>query len=146
VNRNFSHESYHDNQAVEVGGDRSFGCTLGAILIVIGLGRSFTAGMVTTVAFLIFALGVALLSLAIAAPYRLTRLNRLWLKLGVAIGNLVNPIVLALLFFLVFTPMALMMRMLGKRPLRLAPDHTAASYWIARQLPEGGTSSMRTQF
>ena len=146
MSRNFSHESYHEDQAVEVGSDRTFGLTLGAILIAIGIGRSFATGLLTTVTFLVVILGVALLSLAIAAPYRLTSLNRLWLKLGVAIGNLVNPIVLGLLFFLIFTPMALLMRMLGKRPLRLAPDHAAASYWIARQPLEGETSSMRTQF
>jgi hypothetical protein len=58
----------------------------------------------------------------------------------------VNRILLALLFFLVVTPMALVMRITGKRPLRLAPDQTAASYWIERERQKGGPSTMRRQF
>ena len=57
----------------------------------------------------------------------------------------VNPIVLMLLFIIVVTPMALLMRLLGKRPLRLAPDPDAASYWIKRE-PPSGSSTMRQQF
>jgi hypothetical protein len=59
---------------------------------------------------------------------------------------LVNPAVLALLFFFVVTPMALVVRSAGKQPLRLAPDPAAASYWITREPPEGGPSNMRRQF
>jgi hypothetical protein len=66
--------------------------------------------------------------------------------LGGALAKVVNPIVLALLFFVAVTPMAFVMRMLGKRPLRLAPDRTAATYWIKREPPQGGASSMKRQF
>jgi hypothetical protein len=57
----------------------------------------------------------------------------------------VNPIVLLLLFAIVVTPTALLMRLLGRRPLRLAPDPGAASYWINRE-PPNGSSTMRQQF
>jgi hypothetical protein len=46
----------------------------------------------------------------------------------------------------VVTPLAFSMRLMGKRPLRLAADPAAASYWIARAPGESGTSSMRRQF
>lgn len=146
MRRDLSHENYHDDQTVEVGGDRKFGCTLGTILLLIGMAKAFTAGMVTPVALLFATPGVVLLSLGIVAPSCLSPLNRLWLKLGVAIAKLVNPIVLALLFFLVITPMGLIMRLIGKRPLRLIPERTAASYWIVREAAEGDPSSMRRQF
>jgi len=146
MGRNLSHENYRDDQTVEVSSDRAFGCTLGTILMVIGVAKMITAGMTTAAALLIFALGVVLLSLGIVVPSCLSTLNGLWSKLGTAIAKLVNPIVLALLFYLAVTPMALVMRMFGKRPLRIAPDRTAASYWIAREPPEAEASSMRRQF
>jgi hypothetical protein len=147
VSQNFSlHENYRDDEPTEAGSDRAFGCTVGVILMVIGAAKALMAGTVPLVSCLIFAAGAVLLLLGIVAPSRLSALNRVWLKIGAAIARVVNPVALALLFFLVVTPMALVMRIAGKRPLRLAPDRTATSYWIRREPPEGGVSSMRRQF
>ena len=147
MSQNFSlHENYRDGEPTEAGSDRAFGCTVGTILIVIGAARAFVAGAIPLVGCLIFAAGALLLLLGIFAPSRLSALNRVWLRVGAAIAKVVNPIVLALLFFLVVSPMAFVMRMMGKRPLHLAPDRTAATYWIKREPPEGGASSMRRQF
>lgn len=147
VRHDFSlHENYREDEPIEAGSDRAFGCTVGIILMVIGAGKAFMAGAVVLVSFLIFAAGAVVLSLGIVAPSRLSTVNRLWLKIGAAIARLVNPIILALLFFLVMTPMALVMRIAGRRPLRLAPDRAAASYWIRHEPSEGGPSSMRRQF
>lgn len=143
---NSLHESYRDSEAVEAGSDRGFGCTVGTILMVIGAAKTVMAGSVALVASLIFAVGGVLLLLGIVAPTRLSLLNRLWLKLGAAISTVVNPIVLAVLFFAAVTPMAMIMRLAGKRPLRLAFDRTAASYWIAREPPPPRPSTMRQQF
>ena len=139
------HENYRDEEPAEAGGDRAFGCTVGSILIVIGAVKMFAAGTIPLVACLIFAAGALLLLLGIFAPSRLSGLNRAWSKLGGALAKVVNPIVLALLFFVAVTPMAFVMRMLGKRPLRLARDPAAATYWIKRE-PEGEAPSMRRQF
>jgi len=145
--KNFSlHESYRDDEPAEIGSDRAFGCSVGIILMVIGAAKAFMAGAVTPVSILIFMPGVVLLFLGIAAPWCLSTLNRIWLKLGAIISKMVNPIILALLFFLVVTPMALAIRLAGKRPLRLVPDRSAATYWITREPPAGGASSMTRQF
>jgi hypothetical protein len=147
VSQNFSlHETYRDEESAEAGGDRAFGCMVGSILMVIGAAKIFAAGTIPLVAYLIFVAGALLLLLGIFAPSRLSGLNKAWSKVGGALAKVVNPIVLALLFFGAVTPMAFVMRMLGKRPLRLAPDRTAATYWITREPPEGGASSMRRQF
>jgi Saxitoxin biosynthesis operon protein SxtJ len=146
VSQNLSHENYRDDELTATGSDRTFGCTVGTILMVIGAAKAFIADTVTPFSFLIFALGAVLLVLGIAAPSRLSTLNRLWLKIGTVLSKLVNPVVLALLFFFVVTPMAFVVRLAGKRPLRLAPDRTVASYWIAREPSEGGPSNMRRQF
>jgi hypothetical protein len=147
VTQNFSlHENYGDEEPTEVGSDRAFGCTVGTILVIIGAAKAFMAGAIPPLACLIFAAGALLLFLGIFAPSRLSGLNRVWSKMGVAIGKVVNPIILALLFFIVVTPTALVMRLAGKRPLRLAADATAATYWIEREPPAGGASSMKRQY
>jgi large-conductance mechanosensitive channel len=147
VSQNSSlHENYRDEEPAEAGSDRAFGCTVGSVLMLIGATKAFVAGAISSVICVIFAVGALLLLLGILVPSRLSTLNRLWLKVGAAIAKVVNPIILALLFFLVVTPMALFMRMVGKRPLHLAADRTAATYWIEREPPSGGTSTMRRQF
>jgi len=147
VRRNFSlHENYRDEAPLETGSDRAFGCTVGSILMAVGAAKAFIATAVSPASSLFLAAGAVMLLLGIVAPSRLKVLNRLWLRLGAAIAAVVNPMILAILFFLVVTPMALVMRIAGKRPLRLAPDPTAASYWIAREAPEGRAASMRRQF
>jgi large-conductance mechanosensitive channel len=147
VSQNSSlHENYRDEEPTEAGSDRAFGCTVGSMLMLIGATKAFLAGAISSVVCLIFALGSLLLLLGIFAPSRLSTLSWFWLKVGNAIATVVNPIILALLFFLVVTPMALFMRIVGRRPLRLAADRTAATYWIERELPAGGASTMRRQF
>jgi Saxitoxin biosynthesis operon protein SxtJ len=147
MGQNFSlHENYRDAEPTEASSDRAFGCTVGTILMVIGAAKAFVAAALPPIACLIFVAGAVLLLLGIVAPSRLSTLNRLWLKVGTAIAKVVNPIILALLFFLVVTPTAFVVRIVGKRPLRLAPDKAAATYWIEREPVAGGASSMRRQF
>jgi hypothetical protein len=146
VTKKFSaFEDYRD-EPVKVGSDRAFGCTVGTILILIGVAKALTSGAVAPVSFLMLSMGVVLLCLGIVAPPLLSRANNLWLKLGATIAKLVNPIILAVLFLCVVTPMALVMRMMGKRPLRLESDRSAASYWIQRERLEDRRSTMKRQF
>jgi hypothetical protein len=147
MNENFSlHENFRDEEPAEVGSDRAFGCTVGIILMVIGAVKVFVTGVVSPIAIVLFVVGTVLLLLGIVAPFGLSPLNRLWVKVGGAITKMVNPIVLGLLFFSVVTPMALFMRAVGRRPLRLAPDSTAATYWIEREPSVERASNMRRQF
>jgi hypothetical protein len=73
-------------------------------------------------------------------------LNWAWTKLGLLLGKIVNPIVIGILFFLVFVPAAVVMRMLGKDALRLKPDRSRSSYWIVRNPPGPQPESMLRQF
>ena len=113
--------------------------------MIIGAAKVVIAGTVTLVSSLLLGVGAVLLVLGIVAPGRLSVLNRVWLRIGALLAAVVNPIVLMLLFLFVVTPMALVMRLLGKRPLRLTPDPSAASYWIKRE-PQNEASTMRQQF
>ncbi len=139
------HETYRDDAQPNAGSNRAFGCTVGGIAMAIGAVKAALAAALTAVSLTLFLAGAALLLLGLVAPARLTVPHRLWLRLGVVLAAIVNPVVLALLFLFVITPLALLMRLSGKRPLRLKPNPAAATYWITRE-PASAASDMRRQF
>jgi len=69
------------------------------------------------------------LLLGLVAPRSLRVVEKLWMKLAVVMGTVMTYVILILTFFLVFTPMGLVMRALGRRPLPLGFDRQATSYW-----------------
>ena len=73
-------------------------------------------------------------------------LNRVWTQFGAALHKIVSPVVLGLLFFAVVTPLAMLMRLLGKDPLRRGFDSGASSYWLKRDQPTPDARSLRRQF
>ena len=72
----------------------------------------------------------------------LTPLNRLWFKFGILLGRIMSPLIMGLIFFLVVTPIGLIMRMLRKDLLNLKFDNNR-SYWIKKKGPK---SIMKNQF
>jgi hypothetical protein len=74
----------------------------------------------------------AFVGAALLRPGLLYPLNRVWFLIGLALHKVVSPLVMGLLFFLVITPIGLIMRLRGKRPLGLELRSDEASYWIAR--------------
>lgn len=90
-------------------------------------------------------LAAAMLSLALVAPGRLTPLNRAWHALGLLLGRVMNPLVLGLLFFLLITPLALLMRLSGRDALKLRKGG-AVSHWVPRSPPGPGGNSFNNQF
>ena len=123
--------------------DRSFGWFFAALFGALGgyaLATGRPWGWAAT------AIAAALALAAAFAPTTLNRLNHAWFALGMLLARIVNPIVLGALFFLVVTPMALLMRAVGKRPLSLAFDRAAPTYWIERKPPGPAPESMREQF
>jgi Saxitoxin biosynthesis operon protein SxtJ len=71
-------------------------------------------------------------------PAILAPLNRLWFKLGMLLGRVTNPVVMGIIFFLVVTPAAFVLRLMGKDPRRRKFDPAAPSYWIERKPPGPG--------
>ena len=72
----------------------------------------------------------------------LTPLNKVWFKFGIFLGKIISPIVMGLIFFLVVTPIAFLMRILKKDLLNLKFSKNN-SYWIEKTDPK---SSMKNQF
>ena len=71
-------------------------------------------------------------------------LNRLWMRIGILIGNVVSPIVLGVIFFGLFTSSAIFMRLIGRDELRLK-FVKRKSYWISRK-ESTNSQSFENQF
>ncbi|MBF0146659.1 MAG: hypothetical protein HQL84_11350 [Magnetococcales bacterium] len=91
---------------------------------------------------LIPAAGFALL--ALVRPQLLRPLNQAWTRFGMILHYIMTPIVMSLIFLVTVTPIGLLMRLTGQRPLALKYDPKAESYWIARTNPS--PDSMKHQF
>ena len=72
----------------------------------------------------------------------LTPLNKIWFKFGLILGKIVSPVIMGVIFFLVVTPTALIMRLVGKDLLNLK-FNKYKSYWIEKTGPK---SKMKNQF
>ena len=112
--------------------NRSFGLIFAGIFCVIGLFPLLSKSEPRAWA-LIIAGAFALVS--IAAPALLAPLNRGWNRFGQFMHKIVNPLLMGLIFVLTIIPTALIMRLLGKDPMRRKLDTQTSSYWIERDIP-----------
>jgi len=86
------------------------------------------------------------LALALAAPPLLGPLNRVWRRVSLEISKCVSPLMMAIIFFGVLTPMGLLLRLLGKDLLRLRFEADCTSYWIDLSSESTQPTSMTKQF
>jgi Saxitoxin biosynthesis operon protein SxtJ len=138
-----AHEDFSRQEDIKPSSDRSFGLVIATVLLLITFWPLIRAEPVRWWALAVAAVFATLALLWTAA---LAPLNKWWTKLGLLLYRVVSPIVLGLLFYVTVAPIALVMRLLGKDPLRLRRDPDAASYWIDRTPPGPAPGSMKNQF
>lgn len=138
------HESFERKKDLKTSSDRSFGFVFTVAFLVIALiplihGEEIRNwSMITSAVFL---------AITLIYPKMLHPLNKLWMKFGLLLHHIIQPIVLGILFYLVFTPMAILAKILKKDFLHLHFDSKAKSYWIKRNPSETPASeSMKYQF
>jgi hypothetical protein len=138
-----THESFERNAAAQPPSERSFAWVFTAFFAAVALWPLWRGRPVRW-----WALGVAVLVFlaGLARPSVLRIPNLVWFRFGRLLNRVVSPVAASLLFFAVFTPFALILRMAGKDPLRLRRDPRAASYWIERNPPGPEPESMADQF
>lgn len=122
---------------------RQFGTTVGIILALLG-GLLLFRGKVYYFYFLFF--GVVLLCLGLVAPILLKPVQKIWMTLAVSIGWVMTRAILSLLFYLVVTPIGVLVKMIGKDSLDLKFDRNVNSYWIAREPAKFDKRSYENQF
>lgn len=137
------HEDLKRAEAIRGSSDRTFGLVIASALTVLSLWPLRTGGHVRAPA-----LGLAgvFLAVSLLRPAVLHHLNRAWTFLGLLLGRVVNPVVTAVLFFLVFAPFGLISRLRGKDPLGLKPGLATDSYWNIRHPAGPPSETMAKQF
>lgn len=135
-------ESDHD-EIVAGPSDRNFGFTMAAVFALIG-GFGLYKG--SSHAPLWLGIAAVFAGLTLWRPQSLGVANRLWLKLGLLMYRVVNPVIMAILFFGAMLPIGLAMRLFGKDFLKLRRDRASPSYWSQRSDPRPPSQSMRQQF
>ncbi len=138
-----SHEDLSRSMEVEGSSNRSFGWVFTVVFLIVGAGPLLFGGGLRWWA-LVVAAGIG--AGTILRPALLARPNRLWTQFGLLLGRVVSPVVMGLLFFVVFTPFGLVMRAFGHDPLRLKRNPEASTYWVERAPPGPPPESMRNQF
>lgn len=119
---------------------RRFAFTVGLAFVAIG-GISWWRGH-ETVPKVLWLLGGALLLAGVVVPTRLGRIYGWWMALGHAIHKVVQPIVIGAMYFVVITPVALLLRMIGRNPMK-HPEREG-SFWMPAA--SDGRSDLETQF
>ena len=115
---------------IKVSSNRSFGLVFFVVFLIIGLWPLLDGGQ-----FKIWSLFFSLLFLVLGLTNSklLTPINLLWTKFGILLGNIFAPIVMSFIFFLVVTPIGLLMRIMGRDLLRTKYNKSGKSYWIKRE-------------
>ena len=124
---------------IKVGSNRSFGIVFFVVFLLVSL-YSLING--ENVRFWSLAISFIFLVLGILNSNLLSPLNKIWFKFGILLGRIISPIVMGIIFFLVVTPIAFIMRLLGKDLLNLKYSDNQ-SYWIEKTNPK---SKMKNQF
>jgi len=81
---------------------------------------------------LFFSIALVFLILGIVNAKILTPLNRLWIKFGEILGKIIAPIVMALVYFVILTPLSFLIRISGKDLLKVKFSNKVNTYWIKR--------------
>tara|TARA_B100000989_G_C19183596_1_gene320610 strand:+ start:97 stop:477 length:381 start_codon:yes stop_codon:yes gene_type:complete len=88
-------------------------------------------------------ISIIFLILGILDSKLLSPLNSLWIKFGELLGKIIAPIVMAIIYFFILTPISLTVRLFGKDLLGLKFTKPIKTYWIKRKKDLG---SMNKQF
>ena len=124
---------------IKISSNKSFGVVFFIVFLIVSIYPLINNGelriwsLITAIIFLI---------LGLINSKVLTPLNKLWFKFGLLLGKVISPIIMAIIFFLVVTPTALIMRIIGKDLLNLKFNNKK-SYWIEKTGPK---SKMKNQF
>jgi hypothetical protein len=138
-----THEVFSRDEKIVAGSDRSFGLVMAGAFAAVTLLNAWHSGRLWPWT---GGLAVLLLAAGLLQPSLLHPLNLVWLRFGLLLHRVVNPIVMGLVFFGTVLPTGLIMRMLGKDLLRLKRQPDADSYWIPRQPPGPSPETMKDQF
>lgn len=139
VRKNF-HESYGGGE-IKPPSERSTGLVFAVVAVIVAAWWHSTR----SVALPALGIAVVLAALSLVVPRFLKPLNILWFRFGLLLHRIVNPLVMFIMFALVFVPAGYVMR-IWRDPLRSRRAGPDSTYWIERKPSGQNAESMRNQF
>ena len=127
------------NNKIKIGSNRSFGIIFSVVFLIIAIWPLLST---SEIRYWSLVISVIFLILGLIKSKILTPLNKIWFKIGITLGNLISPLVMGIVFFLVVTPTSIIMKILGKDLLNLKKNNNK-SYWIEKKKQN---TSMKKQF
>ena len=124
---------------IKIGSNRSFGIVFFVVFLIIATYPLINGDELKLWSLII---SIVFLFLGLINSKILNPLNKLWFKFGIFLGKIISPFVMGIIFFLVVTPIGLLMRLLNKDLLNLKFNNSH-SYWIEKTEPR---SKMNNQF
>ena len=120
--------------------NRSFGLLFSLVFLALALWPLIKKGEIN---FYLVLISLIFLTLGLLNSRILTPLNKGWIKLGEILGRIIAPVVMAIIYFLILTPISLIVRLFGKDLIGMKFSNDIKSYWIKRKKHIG---SMDKQF
>ena len=124
---------------IKIGSNKSFGIVFFVVFLIIGLWPLLNNGDIRNWSVIKSAI---FLVLGLLNSKVLTPLNKAWFRFGIFLGNFIAPIVMAIVYFLVVTPIGILMKIVKKDLINLKKNNNK-SYWIEKNEIK---SSMKNQF
>jgi len=128
---------------VKLPSNRKFGFFFTLILLAIGI--YFFLKDRTITSYISFIIALLFLLTTFLKADLLLPINRVWMRFGLLLGKIVNPIVLGCIYFLLFTPISLLMRLFRRDELRLKLVNRS-SHWKERDMKKDGMDGLKKQF
>lgn len=113
---------------VKISSNKSFGIVFFIFFLIISIYPLFNDGHIKI---WLFFISIVFLTLGLLNSRILSPLNKIWFKFGILLGNIVSPIIMGVIFFLIVTPISIIMKLLGKNLLNLKKDEKK-TYWIKK--------------
>lgn len=128
--------------APQLGSNRSFGFVFAAVFLVLSMYPLLSGQLPTTsmVSITSLALSAAFLAISLLAPRLLAIPNFLWFKLGLKLHVVFSFAIMAFLFFGLFLPIGLILKLLGKTPIPKAENSEKQTYWVTREQSQAQSS------
>ena len=132
------------NSKVTSASDRSFGVMFGFIFIIIAVIMRLRDNP-QNIQLLFLALSFLTFLISFTRPSLLSTPNKLWMKFSLLLARFVSPIVLGVLFYVLISPLALVLRLFGRDELRLKTKKVASN-WQSRQINGYSLNSFKNQY
>ena len=127
---------------IKLPSNKSFGALFSVVFLIVAIYFYFNKNILF---FLIFGnLSIILTIITLIKSDILSPFNNLWMRFGLFLGMIINPVVMGFIFFFIFTPVSFLMKLFGRDELSLQ-FKKKSSYWINR-MEDNQSNSYNHQF